>query len=156
MWQSQSQYSSLVFTYLHEKATEASQNSAPSGSWTGWHVSPSFPSHFSSVGAALRGYCLTSQPTQLFQACLFHVDRAFVKVIIKFIQQLLKSPHIERHVGKNSLLKLWSSKPKTSVRVSRSLQPSSQSSELEAEESFWVLVQLFSNTSPWSNIEAWA
>lgn len=43
---------------------------------------------------------------QLFQACLFHVDRAFVKVIIKFIQQLLKSPHIQRHVGKNSLLKL--------------------------------------------------
>lgn len=100
-----------MFTYLHEKATEASQNSAPSGSWAGWHVSSSFPFHFCSVRAALRGYCLTSEPTTV-QSLPFYVDRAFVEKIIKFIQQLLKVSSHRKACGENSLSKLWSSVPK--------------------------------------------
>lgn len=138
MWQSRSQYSSLVFTYLHEKATEASQNSAPSGSWTGWHVSASFPFHFSSAGAALCGYCLTSQPTTVPSLPLPRGQR-FCKRGDQIYPAALKSLLTQEGMWGKQPFKLLKLHTKTSVWVSRSLQPSSQSSELEDGESFRAL-----------------
>lgn len=42
---------------------------------------------------------------RLFQACLFHVESAFVKETIKFIQQLLKVSSHRMACGENSLSK---------------------------------------------------
>lgn len=149
MWQSQSQYSSPVFTYLHERATEASPNSA----WTGPEQAdtspPCFPSIFLQLHYVVIVSCLSPQ---LLQACLFLVDSAFVKEITKPIQQLLKvSSH--KACGENSLSKLWSSVPKHLFGFQGVCSP-------ELRAGGWRTLQssgtAFLKHLPWWNIEAWA
>jgi len=95
-------------------------------------------SHFYSifVQSGLHYVVIVSLPSPwLFKACLFHADSASVKKIIKFILQLLK---VSSHTGMWGKQSFKASEPytKTSVWVSRSLQPSSQSSYQQVEESF--------------------
>lgn len=105
MWQSRGQHSSLVFTYLHEKATEASQTSPPLGPEQADMSLPRFHSIFLQLG--LHHVVIVSHLSpRLFQACLFHVDSAFVEKIIKFIQQLLKVSSHRKACGENSFSKL--------------------------------------------------
>lgn len=59
---------------------------------------------------------------RLFKTCLFHMDSTFVEKIIEFIQQSLK----RKACGGKQSFKALMQYTKTSLQVTRSLQPSSQ------------------------------